>query len=558
MSDSRGGEGGKSVMLDQLDHANPISRALPALAGALTSLVAVVVFPRGHVPFEDAAILFRYSENLANGLGVVYNPGGPRVDGATDMLFMALIAVLIKLGLSTVLAAAILNALGFGLLIFLIMYSWIKWSNLPLKFSLIPIVLILLGPAWLQSIAGFGTVFFCALCALVTLSIEWAYRSGFTRKSLLLVALFASLCGLDRPEGFLISGALLLCAAVVHRSWQVLWIPALVLVPIGVAWVAWRWSYFGYPLPNPFYKKGGGSLYEDGFRSSLSNLKRTAIPFLAVAVIGAGVRESRRRSVAVLAVFAYWCCLWALLSDEMNFWGRFQYPIIGLLAISCASVAGELRASEILSSRIRARSVVVVVLIFSCLGCSVSVLTYGIETIQTVAHPLTVEQNMPASVSQVLERFKGSGNKTIASSEAGFVGWKSGWKVTDLWGLNDKKIAHDGYLSEQELRNFKPDVIFVHWCKSNQEITGPGTGFPCLKGWELMTDPLQCFIDGASYKTAGLWIDDWDYSWGVYVNPKFPRGDALIKDFRLMPAGGRLEASSQGPLPGPTNPCPDY
>ncbi|MCX6418669.1 MAG: hypothetical protein NTU50_04390 [Actinobacteria bacterium] len=160
MSDNRGGEGGKSAMLDQLDQANPISSALPALAGALTSLVALIVFLRGQVPFEDAAILFRYSENLANGLGVVYNPGGPRVDGATDMLFMALIAVLIKFGLSTVLAAAILNALGFGLLIFLIMYSWIKWSNLPLTFSLIPIVVVLLGPAWLQSIAGFGTVFF--------------------------------------------------------------------------------------------------------------------------------------------------------------------------------------------------------------------------------------------------------------------------------------------------------------------------------------------------------------------------------------------------------------
>jgi ADP-heptose:LPS heptosyltransferase len=26
----------------------------------------------------------------------------------------------------------------------------------------------------------------------------------------------------------------------------------------------WRWQYFGYPLPNPFYKKGGGTLHLAG------------------------------------------------------------------------------------------------------------------------------------------------------------------------------------------------------------------------------------------------------------------------------------------------------
>ena len=50
-------------------------------------------------PFEDAAMLMRYAQHLADGHGIVWNVGGHPVDGATDFLFMAASALLIKLGL---------------------------------------------------------------------------------------------------------------------------------------------------------------------------------------------------------------------------------------------------------------------------------------------------------------------------------------------------------------------------------------------------------------------------------------------------------------------------
>ena len=47
-------------------------------------------------PFEDAAMLMRYSQHLAGGHGIVWNIGEKPVDGATDFLFMAAAAGLIK------------------------------------------------------------------------------------------------------------------------------------------------------------------------------------------------------------------------------------------------------------------------------------------------------------------------------------------------------------------------------------------------------------------------------------------------------------------------------
>ena len=43
-------------------------------------------------PFEDAAMLMRYAQHLADGHGIVWNIGGHPVDGATDFLFMAVSA----------------------------------------------------------------------------------------------------------------------------------------------------------------------------------------------------------------------------------------------------------------------------------------------------------------------------------------------------------------------------------------------------------------------------------------------------------------------------------
>lgn len=51
-------------------------------------------------PADDAYILFRYVQNAAAGLGIVFNAGGPRTEGATDFLWLVLLIGAVRRGLT--------------------------------------------------------------------------------------------------------------------------------------------------------------------------------------------------------------------------------------------------------------------------------------------------------------------------------------------------------------------------------------------------------------------------------------------------------------------------
>ena len=75
------------------------------------------------LPYEDAAILMRYIDHLANGHGIVWNIGEAPIDGGTDFLFLLLAAGIQKLGVSTESAVLFVNLIGYfgtAMLVFLI------------------------------------------------------------------------------------------------------------------------------------------------------------------------------------------------------------------------------------------------------------------------------------------------------------------------------------------------------------------------------------------------------------------------------------------------------
>ena len=79
-----------------------IRRYVDWLACALLILITLAYaasFVNFNVPpYEDAAMLMRYADHLAHGHGIVWNIGEHPVDGATDFLFMAVSAGLIRIG----------------------------------------------------------------------------------------------------------------------------------------------------------------------------------------------------------------------------------------------------------------------------------------------------------------------------------------------------------------------------------------------------------------------------------------------------------------------------
>ena len=73
------------------------------------SLLIATIFSINILPHEDAAILFRYSENLSNTGIISYNPNGVPTEGATDFLWMVIIAILHKFGVDSYFSAITLN-----------------------------------------------------------------------------------------------------------------------------------------------------------------------------------------------------------------------------------------------------------------------------------------------------------------------------------------------------------------------------------------------------------------------------------------------------------------
>ena len=289
-------------------------------------------------PFEDAAMLMRYADHLAQGHGVVWNIGEAPVDGATDFLFMAAVAGLIKSGIAI---GRSVRLLGFGahVLTVLLVY-WVNrriWRA-GVALSLVTALYLAVGTGLWYVAAFFGTPFFAFLAALTwTLGLLLIQRESPSITLELLFAFCGLIMGLTRPEGVLLAASML-AAVLVVKGWRqtrrAIVIFAIVFLVLGGAYFAWHWRYFGYPLPNPYYKKGAGLLHWDSFWESLGNLIRFGGPFMVAFLLGLRSSRTLRLTLAFLIPPVVFAAGFILVSNETNFGGRFQYALWPLLLIS--------------------------------------------------------------------------------------------------------------------------------------------------------------------------------------------------------------------------------
>src|ERR1051326_3046250 len=98
MSAASSAAGGERARVDRWTWA--VAAAVFAVAFALG-----VAQLYGAHPAEDAFILFKYAENVAHGDGAVYYVGGPRTEGATDFLWLVLLAATVAARVDVALAA---------------------------------------------------------------------------------------------------------------------------------------------------------------------------------------------------------------------------------------------------------------------------------------------------------------------------------------------------------------------------------------------------------------------------------------------------------------------
>ncbi|HET6846925.1 MAG TPA: hypothetical protein VFH29_08815 [Anaerolineales bacterium] len=516
--------------------------AIAALLVATTAFAVYRIDFRGP-PFEDAAMLMRYAENLAAGHGIVWNVGEAPVDGATDFLFMTAVAGLINLGLSTGRAVRVLG-LGAHVLTVLLVYVVNRrlWKA-SVVISLFSSMYLAVGTGLWYVAAYFGTPFFGLFVgAAWSLALYLTTREFPGYWPILGFGVAALIAALIRPEGAFLA-VLMLAPIGILRGWArsrriILLAGALMLIGGGL-YFAWHWSYFGHPLPNPFYKKGGGILHWDSFWESLGYLARFAGPFLITFVLGLRAPQTRRLVVAFSIPLIVFAAMFVLISNETNFGGRFQYALWPMVLLCFYPLVRDLRQEMRIESQQPARGQWRLAWILSGLLVACASLGYASSqacklTSQQQACGIAYEADGRYDIAQLLAEYRGRGY-VIATSEAGLLPLYSGWNAIDTWGLNDAWIAQNGEVTPEYLDRYRPELLVFHAYFS--PLVPPRDNPKDLANdWHRMTLVLKSYAESRHYELVAAFGDSPYESHYYYVRPDFPDSSRIAHDI------GRLRA----------------
>lgn len=480
------------------------------------------------LPFEDAAILMRYAKHVSEGRGIVWNPGEAPVDGATDFLFMLLTGLLTKAGIPLERAVRSLGVLAHCATVALIYLAVRRLYAANVYCATLSALYLATGPGLYLVAAYFGTpVFATAVCITWIVALAMMLDHSALPAKARLFALCALLMGLIRPEGVFMA-VFMLCAVVlflgIPKSWTVLFWFIIVFALLGGAYFVWHWHYFGHPLPNPFYRKGGG-LYLKSFRTSVENTIRLGLPWILAFVLGIRTKQTLRMLVCFCIPVIGFTSIWILLSDEMNFGGRFQYPILPLILLSWYPLVKTLRA-DLRLPRFSQFDVGTKL----ALAVTVALVIGGIFRYQIGKSSLiTYPRDGRYDVALLLSAYQDKGY-TLATTEAGLLPLYSRWRTVDTWGLNDHWIARQGGITAEDLDQSAPQILMWHEDRWQRALSTTERD----RAWWAMIDTLKAYAHEHHYVLAAAFGESPNKTHQYYVASDFADSRELIERIRSL------------------------
>jgi len=364
------------------------TRALLLRHGPLAASAAVLVWHSLQYNFvtDDAYISFVYSRNLAEHGELVFNPGMDPVEGYTNFLWTFLLGLLMLLGLPPEITSLVLGT-GFAIGTMWLVYrlSAHLWPGVGAAGSaagaagrpdargapagsawdhLAPALLALSAGYACWSSGGLETQMFTFW---VVLSLSLYARGDEDGRALRRLGPALALAAMTRPEGLLVAAVLGLhrLAVMLVRDRRVRpsrdellcigWFAAL-----WAPWFAWRWWYYGHPLPNTYYVKAAGPAspgYDEAMREvglhyvwqfARQSGLLVASPLVVAGLLVAPLRGRRFLfgSAAALLAAVYLAYTVRVGGDFMGL-HRFVMPLfpIGALGAACGlrAAAGLIR-----------------------------------------------------------------------------------------------------------------------------------------------------------------------------------------------------------------------
>jgi arabinofuranosyltransferase len=402
---------------------------------------------------DDAYITLHFARNLVQGNGITwYGPDGyDAVEGVTTFSWLLILAFFYLL--TPAFAMTLAKAAG---VVCWVATSWLVVREVrrrhDLQVAWIAAAPLMVGtPIIVHAVSGMETSLAMLLVLLAHLFACRALLEG-DRRFLVPLALATLLACMTRPDYAVCFVATVVGAIVVRRrlpsahEWLAL---AACLVLPGIVYFAWRWSYFGYPLPNTFYIKATGVNFE-ALVSVVSFFPFLALPcFFGVSLVAARQGPGRRRALLAIISFLPPVLAWLNAAPTMGIFWRFLVPYFAILPVAFADFVA-LPHMPLRTWRATVSLSLVVPLLSAPL-----VILY-VDKYVPLMYVLS-------DVAGVLREVDDRGQYTLAWGDAGVIPYESGWKTLDTYALCDERIAH-GAVENAEARvlEVQPDVLMMY------------------------------------------------------------------------------------------------
>lgn len=453
---SRAPDGGApSAPATTTPRAGPGAIAAWLAAAALLAVMLPRVWP---FTVDDAYITLRYARNLAGGLGPTFNATGPRAEGCTTFLWMALLAIPHAVRVDALALAKTLGVLAtLGTVAVAARWAARESGGAAWAAAAAALLLCALPATSIHAVSGMET-------ALFTLLVTWSFAAaaaavrdpgGGAARALPVPLLLAAL---TRPEGLLVGGLVLAVTGALQpaglrgafaRRAALAW-----LVPVTAFVVARAWWY-GLPLPLPFYVKVAGAAPFAGWPVVREWLGTSG---LRLGLFAALVLARPPRTLwPALAASAALVLFLVRPEHVMGYQHRYLAPLDPALAV--VAVAGLARLGQWLA-RPQASPALA--------RWAPLALAAAVAAVQLSDAPLAVAgrrwyaeglARAHEPLGRALRRVEPAGRLLV--SDAGAIPYLSGWWTLDMVGLNDARIATTRDRSPEALLAPDPDVVVL-------------------------------------------------------------------------------------------------
>lgn len=431
-------------------HTGPDAQRILFILFAATGVAAVYclwnlkLINHGHF-HEDAYIMFIYVQNLLNGYGEAFYPGGPPAEGATDFLWLMLLSGAGLLGIDPGSASIVLNASGVFMMMTMILWVLCKKVSGPTLLLFLPWALIwIYNDSLVAAVGGFSVYLYSALCTSLVFIL-------YQQKGILWLPALALMVGLFRPDGVIFGLGAFAAGAYIafnQRHLKRYLTVSLVCLIVAITYFGLRLEYFGEWLPLPLYVKGAGEPFNHQAWAPLN--EKLLVLLVLVAVLS---RQLKTTALLMMpAALLFIALLFAHQSQNVGY--RFQAPIYfsAYFLLFCCLVDWYARTPLV------TRKKIIVGLSLVCLLIIGEDNKSNLKSSKQVIYNHTYINQFSFDIRDLIPS-----DATIVLTEAGRMAFwnQHGPRIVDLVGLNSAYPAkHD--VDVPYVASLNPSVIMYH------------------------------------------------------------------------------------------------